>query len=317
MKILITELMWDVGIKELEQKGFTVHYDKNLSKNRSKLLSIISEYDGLIVRNQTKIDKELLEKANKLRGIGRLGVGLDNIDLQAAKRQQIKVVTAKNGNATSVSEYVLATMMDACKNIPEAADDVQKGNWDRKRFTGTELNGKTLGLFGLGEIANRVARRAKVFGMNVIGLDPFVTSYDFVLAETGVERVETIEDLLKVSDFISIHVPLTESTKNIFNYNTFAQMKSNSYLINTSRGGIINEQDLCKAIESEQIAGAYLDVLEQEPITNDSPLLSIKNIKVTPHVAGLTEESQVRISRLVATEVAKVLNDELSLCTVN
>lgn len=316
MRILITEVIWEEGIQALERAGISVDYDQELGRNRAELLSVISNYDGLIVRNETKVDSEMLEKGDKLKVVGRLGVGLDNIDLHIARKKDIKVVAAKHANATSVAEYVLAAMMHAYRKISDATIDIRKGNWSRKQFTGLELSGKTLGLLGLGEIAHRVANRAKIFGMNITGYDPFITPYDHILTETGVKRVDSLEELIMDADFISIHVPLTDETKNIFNRETFTRMKSNSYIINTARGGIINELDLCDAVRTNEIAGAYLDVLETEPIQANSPLFDIDTIQLTPHVAGLTHESQTRTSLLVAQEVVNVLKGKTSLCSV-
>jgi len=316
LKILITELIWEIGIKELEKKGFSIDYDKELGRDRNKLLSLISKYEGIIVRNETMVDSELLEKARNLKVIGRLGVGLDNIDLHEARTKGIKVVAAKHANATSVAEYVIAAMVDAYRQISKATLDVRKGNWDRKGFTGRELKGKTLGLFGLGEISHRVAKRAKVFGMNIYGYDPFIIPYAHILMETGVKQVHSISEILTKSNFISIHVPLTSDTKNIFNEEAFSLMKPDAYIINTSRGGIINEEDLYHAVKTNVIAGAYLDVFEKEPILLDSPLLSLESIQLTPHVAGLTQESQKRISLLVAQEMANVLEGKDSTCIV-
>lgn len=317
LKILVTETIWDEGIEGLKQQRFSIYYDQILSQEREKLLSIISEYDGLIIRNQTNVDKELLQKGTNLKVIGRLGVGLDNVDTNEARKQGIKVVAAKHANATSVAEYVMAVMLDAYRSISEAPLDVRKGNWNRKLFTGSELNGKTLGLFGLGEIAHRVAKRANVFGMNVIGFDSFITPYDHVLSETGVHRVNKLEELLSESDFISIHVPLTQSTEDILNLTSFSKMKSGSYVINTARGGIVNEKDLCQAVKKGVIAGAYLDVIEAEPVEKNAEMLSIDKIHITPHIAGLTDESQQRTSMLVAQEVTNVLKGKKSLCAVN
>lgn len=316
LKILITELIWEQGIEKLKEKGHSVDYDKKLGRNREKLLSLIPEYDALIVRNETKVDIELLDKGTNIKVIGRLGVGLDNIDIKAVRDKDIKVVAAKNANATSVAEYVMSALLDASRNISFAAADVRKGNWKRKKFTGTELNGKVIGLFGLGEIAHRVVKRANAFGMKAVGYDPFITPYDHIISETGVERVHSLDQLLAVSDFISIHVPLTKETKNVFNFEAFSLMKETAILINTARGGIINEADLCEAVLSKKISGAYLDVLETEPVSQNSSLLDIDSIYITPHVAGLTEESQLRTSLLVAEEVLNILEGELSLCTV-
>src|SRR5690625_3934620 len=184
--------MLENGINELKMQGFQVDYDKGIGNERIKLMSVISDYDGLIVRNETAVNKELFENAKRLKVIGRLGVGLDNIDLKTARMKNIKVIAAKNANATSVAEYVFAAILDGARKIPSASLDVHKGNWDRKRFTGFELNGKTLGLFGLGEIAQRVANRAAAFGMDLVGYDPFITPYDHILAETGVKWTESM-----------------------------------------------------------------------------------------------------------------------------
>ncbi|WP_040983121.1 hydroxyacid dehydrogenase [Oceanobacillus jeddahense] len=317
MKILVTELMWGDGIEELKKRGYSVDYDMELSRKREELLILLPEYDALIVRNETKVDKEFLETAKKTQAIGRLGVGLDNIDLQGAKERNIPVISARNANATSVAEYVMAAMLDASRSLSEADADVRQGNWNRKFFTGNELGNRTLGLVGMGEIAHRVAKRAKAFGMNVIGFDPFVAPFDHVVQETGIRQVNKLEDLLKESDFISMHVPLTKSTKHLINRKNFSLMKQHAYLINTARGGIIHEQDLVNAVEANQIAGAYLDVLEKEPIEKDSPLALVKSIRLSPHIAGLTIEAQSRTAMLIAEEIDRVLKGGHSLCRVN
>ncbi|QQK77758.1 hydroxyacid dehydrogenase [Salicibibacter cibarius] len=317
MKILVTELMWEDGIEELKKRGHSVDYDMVLSRKRRELLSLLPEYDALIVRNETKVDTEFLELAGKTQVIGRLGVGLDNIDLQGAKERNIPIISARNANATSVAEYVMAAMLDASRPLSEADADVRQENWDRKFFTGYELNNRTLGLIGMGEIAHRVAKRAKAFGMKVVGFDPFVAPFDHVVQETGIHQMEKLEDLLKESDFISLHVPLTKATKHLINRDNFSLMKQHAYVINSARGGLIHEQDLVEAVEANQIAGAYLDVLEKEPIEKDSPLAQVRSIRLSPHIAGLTIEAQSRTAMLIAEEVDRVLNDGQSLCRVN
>lgn len=314
MKVLITELIWQVGIDRL--KPFAeVEYDPSLWKNRELLLEKVKEVDALIVRNQTRVDDELLQAGRNLKVIGRLGVGLDNIDLKIAKLLKIDVVYGRNANAISVAEYVMASMMEANRPLFQADTDVKQGNWDRKRFTGFELYGKTVGLVGMGEIAHRVAKRAMAFGMHAVGFDPFMTSYDYPAAETGIETV-SFDQLLSVSDFISIHVPLTPQTRSMFSLTQFNRMKETAYIINTARGGIIDEGALFNALYSKNIAGAFLDVLEQEPIDPSHPLLQCDNVVITPHVAGLTEESQLRTSILVADEVIKILQGQSALCVV-
>jgi D-3-phosphoglycerate dehydrogenase len=316
MKALVTELIWEEGINELEDQGFEVDYDESLWANREKLLDIIPQYDAVIVRNQTKVDQELLEAGTRLKAVGRLGVGLDNIDLSYAKEKEVQVVFARHANATSVAEYVMTAILSASRPLHFAHEDVRNGSWNRKKYTGEEIYHKTIGLVGLGEISHRVARRASAFGMKVIGYDPFVADYDHIVSETGVTIKESLHDVLKEADFVSLHVPLTKSTQHLISASEFQMMKSSSMIINTSRGGIIHEQALASALQHGEISGAYLDVLEVEPIQESHPLLLCKNITITPHIAGLTEESQVRTSFLVAKEIGKVLKGEHSLCTV-
>ncbi|OLS38154.1 hydroxyacid dehydrogenase [Alkalihalophilus pseudofirmus] len=314
MKILITEMIWPVGLETLRAFA-NVEYDPSLWTDRQLLLKKVQEFDAIVVRNQTKVDRELLEAGNHLKVIGRLGVGLDNIDLTAAKQLEKKVVYGRNANAISVAEYVMQAILEANRPLRLADASVKRGEWDRKNYTGKEIYGKTLGLVGVGEIAHRVAKRAIASGMKVIGYDPFLTTYDFPIAEAGVQLV-SFQDLLTTSDFISIHIPLTPTTKGLFSSSQFEQMKRDAFIINTSRGGIINESELYKAASLSQIAGAYLDVVEAEPIVKDHPLLDCENIVITPHIAGLTEESQYRTSKLVAEEVIKVLEGEQALCQV-
>ncbi|GGE53239.1 hypothetical protein GCM10011391_35170 [Pullulanibacillus camelliae] len=314
MKVLITELMWEEGIEALGNEC-AVDYDQELWRDRKRLLAKLKDVDGLIVRNQTQVDEELLRHAPHLKVIGRLGVGLDNINLAACRQRHLTVVYAKNANAISVAEYVMGAMLSVSRTFSEASRDVKQGNWNRKQFTGREIYGKTLGLIGVGEIAGRIAKRATAFGMQVIGYDPFIMAYDFPIAEVGI-KLSTFEELLQASDYISIHVPLTEATKNLLTASEFAIMKPSCCLINTSRGGIVNESDLADALKAGQISKAILDVLQQEPASNHHPLIETNKAILTPHIAGLTEESQVRTSLLVATEVNKVLDGRRSLCAV-
>ena len=316
MKILVTELMWEDGIEVLRDKGYTVDYDMELSRKREELLSLLPDYDAVIVRNETKVDTEFLDTAKKAQVIGRLGVGLDNIDLKAARERNIPVVSARNANATSVAEYVMAAMLNASRALSDADADVRQGNWDRKFFTGSELYNKTLGLVGMGEIAHRVAKRAKAFGMRVIGYDPFVAPYDHVVQETGIEQVD-LDEVFNQSDFISVHVPLTPATRQLINRDKLDLMKPHAYLINSARGGIIHEDDLVEAVANNKIAGAYLDVLEKEPVDINSPLLKYDAIRLSPHIAGLTVEAQSRTALLIAHEVDRVLTGGRSLFTVN
>jgi D-3-phosphoglycerate dehydrogenase len=316
MKVVITELNWPIGIELLKTKSWEVVYDPDLYKNRNQLRKELRNADAVIVRNQTKVDAELLSWEHNLKVIGRLGVGLDNIDLQTAEGNKITVVFGKNANATSVAEYVIGAMFQSSRLLRDAASDVRMGGWNRKKFTGTEISGKTLGLIGVGEIGHRLAARAKMLGMHVLGYDPFISPYDFPISETGIELV-SYERVIGDSDFLSIHVPLTTKTSNLINMQSFGRMKRTAVLINTSRGGIVNEYDLNAALQNGSIAGAVLDVLEQEPPAPEHPLLQRENCIITPHIAGLTEESQVRTAMMVTNEVINELEGRISLCRVN
>jgi D-3-phosphoglycerate dehydrogenase len=314
MKVVITELIWDEGKKLLENVS-DVYYDPDLWKDREKLFALSQHADALIVRNQTRVDKELLSHCQNLKVVGRLGVGLDNIQIQEARNLGIQVVYARNANAISVAEYVMSAILSVNRDFRLADESVKQYEWNRRMFTGREIYGKTLGLVGVGEIAHRIAKRAFAFGMNVVGYDPFVIDYDFQAAESGIKLL-SFDELLCTADYISIHVPLTKGTKNLFDKEAFSKMKPASCLINTSRGGVIDEHDLSRALDAGELEWAVLDVLEQEPPSHDHPLLVNSRVILTPHVAGLTEESQVRTSELVAREVIKVLNKEQPLCAV-
>ena len=254
MKVLVTELIWPEGLRELESFS-EVTYDSQLWQKPEELREQAASADALIIRNQTQVDATLIEASPSLKAIGRLGVGLDNIDLEAARAQNIPVVFARNANAVSVAEYVMAAMLECSRNLSAANRDVRAGSWDRKRFTGSELYGKTLGLVGMGEIAQRVARRAVAFGVRVVGHDPFVAPYDYPVVETGAELVD-LDELLQEADFISLHVPLNKGTRGLFSFSVFEKMKSGAWLINTSRGGVVDEKDLAQALDANLIGGA-------------------------------------------------------------
>lgn len=315
MKIVVSELNWSAGLEILEAKGWDVVYDPGLWQDRERLRGELRDADALIVRNQTRVDAELLGWEHRLKVIGRLGVGLDNLDLRAAEGLGIPIVYAKDANAVSVAEYVIAGIFAFCRRLREGSADVKSGGWNRKLFTGEELYGKTLGLIGTGEIGRRVAVRAKAMGMRVIGFDPFVLPYSFAVMETGIEPAD-MDGLLRSSDFVSLHVPLTPGTRNLIAADAFRRMKSSAVLINSARGGLVNEADLDEALDRGRIAGAVLDVLEQEPPPADHPLFRHDNCIITPHIAGLTEASQHRTAWMVSTEVVRELEGQPSLCRV-
>lgn len=315
MKILISESLYKSGIEKLRNIA-EVEYIPDLWRNQADLMNKVMDADALIVRNQTVVDQNVIEAGKNLKVIGRLGVGLDNIDLSAAKQRNVKVVSAINANSISVAEYVMAAILTASRSLIQAGEDVKKGNWNRGLFTGNEIYGKTLGLIGTGEIGHRLAKRAIAFGLKVIGYDPYIRKFDYPFEETGIIKSEFDEVLIK-SDFLSIHTPLTSETRNLLSTREFNLMKNSGIVINTSRGGIIDEAALLQAIESNQIAGAYLDVLDKEPIQKDHFLLNNSNITITPHIAGLTEESQLRIANIISDEVVKVIQGKESLFIVS
>jgi D-3-phosphoglycerate dehydrogenase/(S)-sulfolactate dehydrogenase len=311
-KILITEFMEDERFSDLEEYGEVV-YDPDLWE-KDQLTNEIQETTVLIVRNKTMVDSSLLNKAKKLKIIGRLGVGLDNIDVQSAKSHDIRVIYARNANAISVAEYVLGVMMQFSRDFYGATRDIKNGNWDRQKYTLYELYGKTLGLIGVGEIGSRLALRAQSLGMKLLGYDPYIPPYETAIMDLGV-RICSFNEIIKESDFISIHVPLNKSTKNMIDDDVFGEMKKSSYIINTSRGGIIDENALYRALKSNKISGAALDVFSSEPPV-ESSLLQLDNVILTPHIAGVTCESQIRTSDIIIDEVLKVMQGQVSLCTV-
>ncbi|MFB5758764.1 hydroxyacid dehydrogenase [Paenibacillus medicaginis] len=315
MKIVIAEHITDSGLRILQDSGHEVQYDPGLWADRERLEEAAASAQALIVRNQTQVDASLLAGMEKRAVIGRLGVGLDNIDLDEAKRRGIAVLRAKNANASSVAEYVIAAIFTFTRPLLAASDDVKAGNWDRKRFGGHEVAGKTLGLIGIGEIGHRTAVRANALGMKVVGSDPKLSAYDFAAAESGI-RLAAMEEVLQSSDFISLHIPLLPETKGLIHQAAIEQMQPHAYMINTSRGGVVDEQALYEALLHKRIAGAMLDVLSVEPPAPDHPLLSLENCIITPHVAGLTEEANHRTSTLVASELLKELQGIRSLCRV-
>ncbi|SFM15145.1 hydroxyacid dehydrogenase [Salibacterium qingdaonense] len=302
MKIVITEMNWPIGMELLKAQGYDVLYDPDLWKQRESLEKEAADADALIVRNQTKVDETLLRSGSRLKVVGRLGVGLDNIDLDAAKKMEIEVITAKNANAASVAEYVISAMFHVTRPLAVAAHDVKSGGWDRRGFTKGEVYGKMLGLVGTGETGIRAANRAKALGMNVTGYDPFVKPYDYAVMETGIRMTE-LDEVLRQSDFVSLHIPLTSGTKHLLNKDRMKNMKPGSWLINSSRGGVVEENDLYEMIKNEEIGGAFLDVIEHEPIEKNHPLLELDNCLITPHIAGLTEEAQERTSKMIAEEI--------------
>ena len=301
MKILITEFMEVKSIEMLKTK-FDVTFDQDLSNNPSKLKKIISDFDILIVRNKTQVKKEILENTPNLKFIGRLGVGLDNIDTEYCKNNNIYVQPATGMNADSVAEYVINSALSLLKNIPIANTETQKGNWPRNSIISRELKDKTIGILGFGLIGRKVAKISQIFDANVIAFDPYV---DQNIAKKFKTKLETLENVLNNSHVISLHIPLTQETNNLINTETIKLMKKKPIIINSSRGGIINEEHLIDAYLNNQISGFALDVFQNEPVQHNilEKINPTFNCILTPHNAGVTEESNIRVSQFIAESI--------------
>ena len=301
MKILITEFMESKSVETL-QNNFDVTIDQDLSKNPNKLKKIINNFDVLIVRNKTQVNQEVLKNASNLKFVGRLGVGLDNIDTDYCKSNNIHVQPATGMNADSVAEYVINNALSLLKNIPLMHQETLIGNWPRTSIISRELQGKTIGLLGFGLIAKKVSVLAKTFNAHIIAYDPYVEQNAGNAFDT---KLLDINDIFKLSDIISIHLPLTETTKNLLNYEAFKKMLKQPIIINSSRGSIVNEDDLLKAYDEKLISGFALDVYSSEPVQKSFLNKINKNINciLTPHVAGVTEESNSRVSDFIANAV--------------
>ena len=306
-KILALDNLSEQGIDVFrEAEGFVV--DVKPPQKPDELAAIIGDYDGLVVRSGTKVTAEALQAAKNLKVIGRAGVGTDNIDKATATKMGIVVMNVPGGNTISTCEHTLALLLGLCRNVADAHASMKDGRWDRKKFMGTEVRGKTLGVVGVGRIGGEVAKRALAFEMKVLAFDPILTK---LKAEAlGVELVD-LDDLIERSDFISIHAPKSDKTNNMITYEQFKRMKPTARVINCARGGIVNEQDLARALKEGLIAGAALDVYTSEPF-EDNPFLDVDNIIMTPHLAASTDEAQLT----VAVDVAKQMVDYLTSGTI-
>ncbi len=302
MKILVAD---DISERALELLRAEPSWDVVYSpgNKHGSLAEQIQDADALIVRSATKVTAQLLECAIRLKVIGRAGAGVDNIDLDAATEKGAVVMNTPGGNATSVAEHTMALLLALARRIPQADRSLKQGHWEKRELTGVELRGKTLGLIGFGRIGTEVARHAQVFGMEVIAYDPYVSSR--IAAEQNVKMM-SLEELLKTSDFISLHASLTAETRHLLNRRTLALLKPGARIVNCARGELINEADLLQALESGHVAGAGLDVFETEP-PRDLRLASHPNVIATPHIAGSTEEAQETVGVHIAEQVRDYL----------
>ncbi len=306
MKIIISEFMEGTAVDYLRQ-NFDVMYDESLVDNSAKLKDLLIDADALIVRNRTNVSADLLLSAPILKAVGRLGVGLDNIDLIECEKRSIKVLPAVGANAQAVAEYVITAMMLLLRGAFMSSDSIGKGFWPRADLSnGHEISGKIMGLVGFGNIGQLTAKLAQGLGMKVVAFDPAITAQDNIWQRTGVES-RSLGSLVEQSDVISLHVPLIPSTQDLFNADLISQMKSSAVLINTARGGIVNEEALATALKNKTVFGAALDVFVTEPLGSHSPLAGIHNVLLTPHIAGLTVESNQRVSKVTADRVTDYL----------
>lgn len=310
MKVLIADSLSNEGIEIL--RG-CAQVDVKVGLKPEEIIDIIGDYEALLVRSQTQVTAEVIEAGKKLQVIGRAGVGIDNIDVEAATRCGIIVVNAPTGNTVSAAEHSVALMLALARHIPQANTVLKSGLWKRNDFMGSELRGKTLGIIGLGNVGSEVARRAKSFEMKLIGYDPFVSAD--LASKLQVELV-TLEQLLKESDFITLHIPLTSQTKALIGAKELALVKPSVRIINCARGGLIDEKALVKAVQEKKVAGVAVDVFEKEP-TTESILFGENNIIVTPHLGASTAEAQVMAAKDVAEQVVDVFKGQPARYAVN
>jgi (S)-sulfolactate dehydrogenase len=304
-EIVITEFMDDAVVAGLATQ-YEVAYDPGLVDRPDELQRLVGDCRALIVRNRTQVRDALLQVCPRLVVIGRLGVGLDNIDLVACEARRIEVCPATGANDASVAEYVVCGILMLLRGAYHATAEVLAGAWPRTRLIGREIGGRRLGLVGFGAIARQTARRAVALGMEVVAHDPHLADDDPAWREHGVASL-SLDDLLATADAVSLHVPLTAGTRNLIDAAALERMRPGAVLVNAARGGVVDEGALAAALRSGRLGGAMLDVFEHEPLPRGGPLEGAPNLILTPHIAGVTEESNVRVSAVTAANVRRVL----------
>jgi D-3-phosphoglycerate dehydrogenase / 2-oxoglutarate reductase len=306
--VLICDPISPVGINILKKAGMNVVNKPSITN--SELLSEVEKCDVIVVRSRTKITSDIISKAKNTKIIARVGVGLDNVDIESAKEYQIEVVNSPESAINSVAELVIGLMLSMARSLTLADSEMKKGNWIKKELTGIELKGKYLGIVGVGNIGRNLARIAKALRMNIIGYDTYPIKRDFI-NEVGMITTD-FNTLIASSDFISCHVPSTAETKHMFNETTFSKMKPTAFIINSSRGEIVDENSLYEALIKKEIAGAALDVFEKEPPTNRK-LIELSNVICTPHIGAQTKESQDLASNVIAEKIIQKLLEKNSV----
>src|SRR5579884_1430299 len=301
-RVLVCDSIDQAGIDSMKRAGLTVHYKPEIKP--TEIISSAKDYEVIVVRSRTKITKEVIDATSSLKIIARVGVGLDNVDVKAAEAKKIRVINAPEAASTAVSELAIGLMISLVRSIPRADAETKKGNWIKKDLMGTELKGKYLGIVGVGNIGRNLGRIAKAMRMNLIGYDPYPINHDYV-REVGL-IVTDLKTLVESSDFISCHVPSTPETRHMFNADLLSKMKSTAYIVNTSRGDVIDEKALYNVLKEGRIAGAALDVFETEPPTAKD-LLSLPNFICTPHIGAQTKEAQELASTVIAEKIIQIL----------
>ncbi|HAF13565.1 MAG TPA: phosphoglycerate dehydrogenase [Blastocatellia bacterium] len=302
VKIFVADAVSDTGLQPLRDAGFVV--EKRTGLNAAELRAALSGCAGLVVRSETKVTADLLDSATTLRVVGRAGVGVDNIDVPAATERGIVVMNAPDGNTITTAEHTIALLIALARRIPQANSSLKSGHWDRKSFIGVELQGKTLGVVGMGRIGRVVAARARAFGMRILAFDPFLAPEQARDLEI---ELAPLEDVFANADFLTVHTPLTPETRGIIGRDAFAKMKQGVRVINCARGGLVDESALCDAIKSGAVAGAALDVFANEPPASDHPLLLLDEVIVTPHLGASTTEAQEGVAFTVAEQMRDYL----------
>ena len=300
--VLICDQVNPILNKILEENGLKISYEPEITPEQIK--EKIAEFNIVIVRSRTKLTKEMIENAKNCKIIARVGVGLDNIDLDAAKAKNIRVINAVEGAMNAVAEQVLGLMLSLARNIARADREIRNGNWLKKELIGSELRGKYLGIVGLGNIGKKLGRLAKALNMNIIGYDVIPIDEEFS-KEVGLMKTD-LDTLLQSSDYVSLHVPLLDSTYHLINEEKLSTMKKTACIINTSRGGVVDEKALYDALKNGNLGGAALDVFEKEPAT-DNPLTTIPNVILTPHIGAQTKEAQSLAANVIAEKIIQIL----------
>ncbi|WP_050606119.1 phosphoglycerate dehydrogenase [Ruegeria sp. 6PALISEP08] len=302
-KVLVSDKLSETAVQIFRDRGIDVDFMPDLGKDKDKLAEVIGQYDGLAIRSATKVTPTILEKADKLKVIGRAGIGTDNIDKDAASKKGVIVMNTPFGNMITTAEHAIAMMFAVARQIPEASTSTHAGKWEKSKFMGIELTNKTLGVIGAGNIGGIVCERALGLKMKVVAYDPYLGEEK--AAQMGVEKVE-LDELLSRADFITLHVPLTDQTRNILSRENLAKTKKGVRIINCARGGLVDEDALAEALQSGQVAGAAFDVFSEEP-AKDNALFNLPNVVCTPHLGAATTEAQENVALQVAEQISNYL----------